>query len=282
MTDGDQVRKVGALDALKGMLSFFTIVRLNVGEREFGAMERSFWLAPVIGLLNGLVAFLALVLLDVCDVPAMVQAAVAIAVVCAFSKFLHFDGLADFGDGMVVSSERREDHVRALKDSLIGAGALGTAVTVTLLTFACYAGLASFAAVPLAVVPAEVLAKNSMVAAAAFGEPGDGMASRQVSCTGAKSLILSAVLSVVLIATTWLLVSPVAGWLGLHHPDIGPGLAVWMVALPLLASVLVGRAMARAANRTFGFVNGDVLGATNEVSRPFVLLAALIVLGLGL
>jgi cobalamin synthase len=28
--------------------------------------------------------------------------------------------------------------------------------------------------------------------------------------------------------------------------------------------------MARTANRVFGMVNGDILGATNEVSRPFL------------
>ncbi len=29
--------------------------------------------------------------------------------------------------------------------------------------------------------------------------------------------------------------------------------------------------MARTANRNFGMVNGDILGATNEIARPVVM-----------
>jgi len=36
--------------------------------------------------------------------------------------------------------------------------------------------------------------------------------------------------------------------------------------------------MARTANRVFGMVNGDILGATNEVSRPFLLFFILLFL----
>ena len=38
--------------------------------------------------------------------------------------------------------------------------------------------------------------------------------------------------------------------------------------------------MARTANRVFGFVNGDILGAANEISRAVMLIMTVIVLGL--
>jgi len=36
--------------------------------------------------------------------------------------------------------------------------------------------------------------------------------------------------------------------------------------------------MARIANRTFGMVNGDILGATNEIARPVILFLVLLAL----
>lgn len=49
----------------------------------------------------------------------------------------------------------------------------------------------------------------------------------------------------------------------------------------LFASVLAGALVARTANRAFGFVNGDILGASNEISRLFVLVTIAVVLNFG-
>jgi cobalamin synthase len=40
----------------------------------------------------------------------------------------------------------------------------------------------------------------------------------------------------------------------------------------------VGVLVARVAERNFGMVNGDVLGATNEMARPFILITMFVVL----
>ena len=46
-----------------------------------------------------------------------------------------------------------------------------------------------------------------------------------------------------------------------------------MLVAGIVVSAIVGLIMARNANRVFGMVNGDILGATNEVCRPLVTLA---------
>jgi adenosylcobinamide-GDP ribazoletransferase len=46
----------------------------------------------------------------------------------------------------------------------------------------------------------------------------------------------------------------------------------------LLVSILIGYLMARLAKRNFGMVNGDVLGATNEIARPLVLITMIVVM----
>ena len=56
-------------------------------------------------------------------------------------------------------------------------------------------------------------------------------------------------------------------------------LMLLLMLVGLIVSVLVGVLMARTANRVFGFVNGDILGATNEVSRAVLLLITAILVG---
>ena len=48
----------GLFSAVKGMFSFFTMLPLNIGWKEMNAMNRKFWLVPIIGLFYGLLALL--------------------------------------------------------------------------------------------------------------------------------------------------------------------------------------------------------------------------------
>lgn len=258
--------------ALKAMVSFFTIWEQDITQEDMDAMERRFHLAPVAGALMGAATLAVSAVLFFLSYKEgfggdMFTAAAVLATVYAGSRFLHFDGLADFGDGSVVAGTR-EDHVRALKDTLVGAGGLGVALVVTLLNFSEYA-MAGFLIVALAPA-AEVLVKNAQVAAAAFGVPGHGMAGRQVSETTGRSLaissVISLVLALVLAAVGAVLVNAICGH-GLC--EIAPLLLATVVGL--LGSCAAGLLMARRSNRVFGMVNGDILGATNEVSRAVVM-----------
>ena len=280
----------GIMGAIKCMLSFFTIIRINVDEKDMEAMDQNFWLAPVIGLITGIVGFIACLIFAVAGLSVILVPCVALASVYIFTKFLHFDGLADFGDGIVVSSASQEDHVRALKDSRVGAGGLGVALTVVLLTLVAYMEFDNMFAsiihwrfmmgVPMAVLSVEVLVKYSQVVAASFGNPGNGMASNQVRNSDMNSFILSSVLTLILLAIT-----TVIGWAMIRYSCVGAvGIPGWEVGLLFVVgfgmAILVGLGMARYANKTFGFVNGDILGATNEISRCAMLLTVLLIAGL--
>ena len=280
----------GIIGALKCMLSFFTIIRINVDEKDMEAMDQNFWLAPVIGLVTGIVGFIACLIFALAGLSNIMVPIVAIASVYIFSKFLHFDGLADFGDGMVVSSGNKEDHVRALKDSRVGAGGLGVALTVVLLTLLSYMEFDAIfgmpihnwtfmIGVPMAVLSIEVLVKYSQVVAATFGNPGNGMASNQVRNTDMNSLILSSVLTLILLAIT-----TVIGWAMIRYSSLGavpiPGWHIGlMFVMGFVMAAVMGVLMAHISNKNFGFVNGDVLGATNEISRCAILLVTLLIEG---
>jgi len=255
------------LGAVKAMFSFFTMMRLDIDEEDMAAMDRSFHLVPLVGLFYGVLAFVSLSALELLFDP-FVAAAIALFLVSLMNRFLHLDGTMDTGDGLVVSGGR-EDHLRALKDSRIGAGGVAFAVFVILLAVASWSALAA-AGLAALVLLGEVFSRNATVAAAAFGAPGPGMAGESVRMTGVRSLAWSTALSALLSAPFLAALSLYGGW------SLASALAV--LALMAAVSAATGWAMARVAEGNFGMVNGDVLGATNEISRSVLALASLAVM----
>ena len=66
------------------------------------------------------------------------------------------------------------------------------------------------------------------------------------------------------------------------HMDIDAATVLLVGIVAGLMSIVVGFAMAYISNRTFGFVNGDVLGATNEIARAVILLISLMLLNISM
>ena len=97
-----------AMSALKGMISFFTIWHMDITQREMDSMETRFHLVPVVGLLLGAAVLVVLAIFGYIGLEtgfgsSFFYAVLTLATVYIGSKFLHFDGLTDFGDGMIVS-----------------------------------------------------------------------------------------------------------------------------------------------------------------------------------
>ena len=255
------------MGAVKAMFSFFTMLRLDIGEEDMAAMDRSFHLLPVIGLFYGLLAFISIGLLLSVFEP-LIAATLTLFLVSLMNRFLHLDGTMDTGDGLVVSGGR-EDHLRALKDSRIGAGGVAFAVFVILLAVASWSALAA-AGLAALVLMGEVFSRNAAVATAAFGSPGSGMAGESVRLTTLRSLATSTTLSALLSAPVLAVLTLYGGW----TPEAAAAVLVLMAAV----SAASGWVMAKVAEGNFGMVNGDVLGATNEISRPLLALASLAVM----
>jgi len=261
------------MGALKGMFSFFTMIRLDITQDDMDAMDRKFWMIPVVGALYGLIAAVLMFILTR-YIDTLPSAVITFFVVFAFNRFLHIDGTIDVGDGLVVAGTR-EDHLRALKDSRIGAGGMAFALMVILMSVTMAAAI-WIPFMMLLLFTAEVLAKIGMISAAAFGEPGDGMAGNSVRNTNAGSLLLAIILAAVLIVAFWSFV-----YILEEHTTLLVAVAdgyLIMVITAFVVSVLTGVMMAAVAKRNFGMVNGDVLGATNEITRVTALLTFLIML----
>jgi adenosylcobinamide-GDP ribazoletransferase len=241
------------LGALKAAFSMFTIVPIDVEGEDVMHLSKRFWMVVFVGAFLGLVAGLVMYLLTdpIGPFTGFVSAVIVVFILFSFNRFLHLDGLSDFGDGMLAMGDK-EKKIVIMKDSHVGAGGLGYAIIFTLLSVAALTSLPFYVQYLLFLAPfvAEVCCKCTMVSCAALGESREGLGGIFVKNTNGQSAMIAALLALVL------------------------SLGVIVIAITaVLASIIVGAWMAKVAMKNFGCVNGDVLGAANEVARPIILLA---------
>lgn len=279
MESEETSRTAGKGSALKALVSFFTLWHMDIDQDDMDDMERKFHLVPFVALFFSVFIIIEMLIMQWLSKnygfgSDLFAAVVILATVFIGSKFIHFDGLTDFGDGMIVSGAQ-EDHVRALKDTLVGAGGIGVALIVILFSVSTYS-MAGIAFLLVFAPICEVMVKNAMVFAAAFGTPGHGMAGRQVSMTTTNSAVYSAVISIILGAVLAVITCAIFDQMFPTRSGIDVVAVLFSVVIATAVSAVVGYLMARNANKVFGMVNGDILGATNEVSRPVVMVSMLL------
>ena len=279
MESEETSRTAGKGSALKALVSFFTLWHMDIDQDDMDDMERKFHLVPFVALFFSVFIIIEMLIMQWLSKnygfgSDLFVAVVVLATVFIGSKFIHFDGLTDFGDGMIVSGAQ-EDHVRALKDTLVGAGGIGVALIVILFSVSTYS-MAGIAFLLVFAPICEVMVKNAMVFAAAFGTPGHGMAGRQVSMTTTNSAVYSAVISIILGAVLAVITCAIFDQMFPTRSGIDVVAVLFGVVIATAVSAVVGYLMARNANKVFGMVNGDILGATNEVSRPVVMVSMIL------
>lgn len=241
------------LTALRGALGFLTRLPVGASEAGWDAFRTTPATFPLVGYLVGGLAGLALA----APVPPATAAAAYLVVLLALTGITHADGLADLGDAAAVHAdpERRRE---VLKDTTLGVGgavALAVAVVALALGAVQAAALPWRQALALAVV-AEVAGKLSMAGVACLGDAThEGLGSQLTEPLGGRDFLGP---TLVALPAAVLTVPSLAGAVGL----LG-GLA---------AAALVGR----WATRALGGVNGDVIGAVNEVARLAALHAGVV------
>jgi len=236
------------MKSLLALLQFTTILPLGKPQ-DFEGFARHSYLYPLAGYLIGILVALPVYFIT----DSTIAAAVAIAGVILVSGANHFDGLLDFGDGLMAHGDR-EKRIRALTDRQVGAGGVAIGLVITLLLFA---GLHASPSIIAAVIIGEVCAKFSMAFLTSYGTPfREGIHSYLHTYTRPYFPFLSFALCIPLI---FLPVKPFA-------------LAIAAVVMILCPLVLLG-----LSNRLFGGVNGDVVGASNEITRALVIVAIALV-----
>jgi adenosylcobinamide-GDP ribazoletransferase len=255
------------LKAIKNLFAFLTVLPLRMDMDCLVDSAKLMWLFPlvgaVIGLLTGVFGWAVGLF-----VPALVTGALALGVLLLLTGLHHTDGLLDFGDAVMFhgTAERK---IEIMHDQLTGAGALGLGIMTYLVTALAFGELNRSVimygvTIPLIVptlIIVEASAKLSMVVGAWAGNSVhkgmnstflDAMHGRNGNARLVAAILLSFVVAVPLL---WF-----AGF------------------VTVLAAFLTGLAMVAVAHRHFKGVTGDVLGATNELTRMVCIVVLLAVL----
>jgi adenosylcobinamide-GDP ribazoletransferase len=236
------------LKPLIALLQFTTVLPLG-RMQDFSCFARRSYLYPIAGYVVGGISALAVYFIG----EPLVAAAIGIALLFLLTGCNHLDGLLDFGDGLMAHGDR-DARIRALTDRQIGTGGMAMGVSVTLISFAA---LSSSPCLACSLIAGEVGAKFSMAFLSTHGLPfREGIHATIQSRSRPYFPVLAAVLCIPLALLPF---RPLA--LGLA--------AAAMVLCPLVLLTL--------SERLFGGVNGDVVGAGNEITRACVM----VVLALG-
>ena len=236
------------LKEISSVFSFLTIFPSSNASLKNTA--KYMYLFPIVGIVIGLLVgsfgFGLSFLLDPLLVSLLVVASIAIV-----TGIHHADGLADFADGLMVKGSK-DRKLKAMKDLSTGSGGI-VAIVLYLVGLIITISLTSGFDLFRAILISEILAKFSMVLMASLGNSASlGSNSPFVKIMKDKKK-LSAAFIIMLIP-----VVVVGETTGLVMLGVTVTLTLFLLAI---------------SNRSFGGITGDVLGATNELTR----LASLIV-----
>jgi adenosylcobinamide-GDP ribazoletransferase len=236
------------LTSLRALLQFTTVLPLGA-TADFSLFAKRSYLYPLAGYVTGGIA--GLCAFWIAD--PLIAAAVAVTALLIVTGANHFDGLMDLGDGLMAHGSR-EIRVRALTDRQIGTGGFAAGAAVLLLTFAALTGIRDLL---WALVIAEVAGMFSMAVLTVYGEPfREGLHAALHGQAKGWFPLAAALLC------TPLLLFPVDPYS--------------LVAAALLA-ILSPAVLLLISRHLFGGVNGDVVGASHELTRAFVLCAMVLV-----
>jgi len=232
------------MKSIRSLIQFTTILPLGKSEdlSEFG---RHSYLYPLAGyLIGGMVAIPVYFIAD-----RTVAAAFSIALIALITGAHHFDGLLDFGDALMAHGDK-EKRVHALTDRYIGAGGVTAGIVVTLLLFA---GLTSVSSIVYALIIGEVCAKFSMAFLTVHGKPfREGIHSYLHQYAHPYFPFISLLLCIPLV---FLPVAP------------------FKLAIAAIVMIVCPTVLLSVSQNLFGGVNGDIVGASNEITRACVILA---------
>jgi adenosylcobinamide-GDP ribazoletransferase len=235
------------MKALISLLQFTTILPLGK-QQDLEFFARHSYLYPLAGYFIG--ALVALPVFFIAD--RTIAAAVSIALLLLITGAHHFDGLLDLGDGLMAHGDR-EKRIHALTDRNVGAGGIAAGTAVTLLLFA---GLQEAPSIVFALIIGEVCAKFSMSFLTTYGKPfREGIHSYLHNYSQPYFPAISVLFCIPLILIP---IAPVK--------IMGAFLAMILCPMILLA----------VSERLFGGINGDVAGASNEITRACAILAVVL------
>lgn len=230
------------LKEIGSVFSFLTII--PTGNSNLETIAKYMYIFPIvgiaIGILIGSIGFGLSLFLDPLIVSLLVVASLAI-----ITGIHHTDGLADFADGLMVKGSK-EKKLAAMKD--LSTGSAGTmAIVLYVVGLIVALSLSTGYSLFVAILLSEIIAKFSMVLMASIGKSASlGSNSPFVDLMkNPKKLVFASVITIIPLIL-------LGGMTGLLVFASGIALTLFLVGL---------------STRSFGGITGDILGATNELTR---------------
>jgi adenosylcobinamide-GDP ribazoletransferase len=241
-----------------GLVSFSTILPLNI-HTSIQEMAKFTWMWPLIGGFIGiLVGVVAWVVSGTLHLPQLLSAALIYSFAIIITGLHHLDGLIDFGDGLMAHGDP-ERRIEIMRDQRIGTGGLSSLLMVSLITVTTLSALPVTLLVSLVIV-AEISAKLGLITCATFSRPsGEGTGTHFIENMSPGLLGVSLMICLL----------------------IGYFVAQLTGVIGIAGGLVMGLFMALLAHQKFRYTTGDVLGATNELSRMLSLLLMVILFTMG-
>ena len=230
------------LKEIGSVFSFLTIIPTSNSNLE--TIAKYMYIFPIVGIAIGLIVgsigFGLSLFLD-----PLIVSLIVVASFVVITGIHHTDGLADFADGLMVKGTK-EKKLAAMKDLSTGSAGI-IAIVIYVVGLIIVISKSSGYQLFLSLLLSEIFAKFSMVLMASIGKSASlGSNSPFVDLMKNKqklafASIITLIPLIILGGTTSLLVF-----------GIGVALTIFLIIL---------------ATRSFGGITGDVLGATNELTR---------------
>ena len=233
---------------MKELFSFLTRVPTKSKDLEIAAKHA--YLFPLIGLIIGLMVY-AVGYASFTFLPNEIGALITTLSIYSITGLVHLDGLSDFSDGIMASGDR-ERKFSAMKDAKIGVAGIFSIVFILLITVYSISVLGKLLMYQLgcALIISETSAKLSMNTCIALGKKTvDGIGSIFIQrSTWSKYSIAFAISTLIglIVARSYFIV--------------------------VYVGIVVSFIVVKIAHKNFGAVNGDAIGASNEIARAATLL----------
>ncbi len=228
---------MSAVRAILGAFGFFSTIPVGRDERSFESLRRNLWVLPIVGAVMGFLIAAPLMILRRLGLSFL-----GVLFYLAIEGVNHIDGLADFGDSFFAIKDRK---IRALKDLNLGVGGvLAVVVYIVILT----KEFELIGNILFALIDSQMMAKFGMLLLLTTTSPiWEGMASYMMEFAKKRDLIVGAIFITLMSLT-------------------------FGAVLVNLMTVILCITYRRYVMRTYGGVNGDIIGALNCVIFAFTLL----------
>lgn len=255
------------LRSIGGLLTFSTILPLNI-YTTIDEMARLTWFWPVLNGLIGLIAtIIAFILAKFIHFDPILIAAIIYGFLLLINGSNHFDGLMDFGDGVMVHGSP-EKKLSIMKDPMTGVGGIATGFIAGTITIAAYTSLINYSYAVgfnllLLIIVAEIAAKIGLTTCCICSQASEeGIGKYFIKYMNLKNYVVGLIICFILSVALSLV----------------PGIHIGL--LGIIGGAFGGALTALIAKKHLKIANGDVLGTSNELGRLFSLLAMLVLISI--